>query len=282
MPTLEEQLSGKDRSDVWRRFPWWLLIILIFLAFMAWRIITDEEYNAAFLFIKGSLGTIEDLLNGDLLAFVGKGISVTLYVTFVSFIISIFLGLLAGLGRVSKNTVIRNLAITYVEFVRGLPIIVLIFTFAFVVVPEVSRAIGTDNRALPSTTRGIIALSFFYGAFMGEIFRAGIESIPKGQSEAARSLGMTGSQSMRYIILPQAIRNILPALGNDFIAILKDSSLLSVLAVREITQQSRLYAGSTFRFIETYLVLTFIYLAMTLALSLLLQWYGRRLKTNER
>ena len=282
MPTLEEQLSGKDRSDIWRRFPWWLLIILIFLAFMAWRIITDEEYNAAFLFIKGSLGTIEDLLNGDLLAFVGKGISVTLYVTFVSFIISIFLGLLAGLGRVSKNTVIRNLAITYVEFVRGLPIIVLIFTFAFVVVPEVSRAIGTDNRALPSTTRGIIALSFFYGAFMGEIFRAGIESIPKGQSEAARSLGMTGSQSMRYIILPQAIRNILPALGNDFIAILKDSSLLSVLAVREITQQSRLYAGSTFRFIETYLVLTFIYLAMTLALSLLLQWYGRRLKTNER
>ena len=201
---------------------------------------------------------------------------------FVSFIISIVLGLLAGLGRVSKNTVIRNLAITYVEFVRGLPIIVLIFTFAFVVVPEVSRAIGTDNRALPSTTRGIIALSFFYGAFMGEIFRAGIESIPKGQAEAARSLGMTGSQSMRYIILPQAIRNILPALGNDFIAILKDSSLLSVLAVREITQQSRLYAGSTFRFIETYLVLTFIYLAMTLALSLLLQWYGRRLKTNER
>jgi polar amino acid transport system permease protein len=117
---------------------------------------------------------------------------------------------------------------------------------------------------------------------MGEIFRAGIESIPKGQSEAARSLGMTGSQSMRYIIMPQAIRNILPALGNDFIAILKDSSLLSVLAVREITQQSRLYAGSSFRFRETYLVLTFLYLGITLVLSLLLQWYGRRLKTNER
>ncbi len=282
MATLEEQLGGKDRGDSWKQFPWWLVVILFFLAAMGWLIITNEEYNAAFQFIKGSLGTIEDLLNGEILAFVGKGISVTLYVTFVSFIISIVLGLLAGLGRVSKNTIIRNLAITYVEFVRGLPILVLIFTFAFVVVPEVSRAIGTDNRALPSTTRGIIALSFFYGAFMGEIFRAGIESIPKGQSEAARSLGMTGSQSMRYIIMPQAIRNILPALGNDFIAILKDSSLLSVLAVREITQQSRLYAGSSFRFRETYLVLTFLYLGITLVLSLLLQWYGRRLKTNER
>ena len=282
MATLEEQLGGKDRADSWKQFPWWLVIIVIFLVIMALLIITNEEYNAAFQFIIGSLGSIEDLLNGEILAFIGKGISVTLYVTFVSFVISILLGLLAGLGRVSKNTIIRNLAITYVEFVRGLPVLVLIFTFAFVVVPEITRAIGTDNQSMPSTTRGIIALAFFYGAFMGEIFRAGIESIPKGQSEAARSLGMTGSQSMRHIILPQAVRNILPALGNDFIAILKDSSLLSVLAVREITQQSRLYAGSSFRFRETYLVLTFLYLGMTVALSLILQWYGRRLNTNER
>lgn len=282
MATLEEQLGGKDRADSWKQFPWWLVVILIFLAAMAWLIITDEEYKAAFQFIIGGLGTIDDLLNGEFLAFIGKGISLTIYITVVSFVVSIFLGLLAGLGRVSKNTVIRNLAITYVEFVRGLPILVLIFTFAFVVVPEVARAVGADNQALPSTTRGIIALAFFYGAFMGEIFRAGIESIPKGQSEAARSLGMTGGQSMRYIILPQAVRNILPALGNDFIAILKDSSLLSVLAVREITQQSRLYAGSSFRFRETYLVLTFLYLGMTVALSLILQWYGRRISTNER
>ena len=282
MSTLEEQLGGKDRSELYKQFPWWLVVILAFLALMAFLIITDEEYNQAFQFIKGELGTIEDLLNGEFLAFIGKGISVTLYVTFVSFIISVVLGLLAGLGRMSHNTFIRNLAITYVEFVRGLPVLVLIFTFAFVVVPEISRAVGTDNQALPGTTRGIIALAFFYGAFMGEIFRAGIESIPSGQSEAARSLGMTVAQAMRHVILPQAIRNILPALGNDFIAILKDSSLLSVLAVREITQQSRLYAGSSFRFRETYLVLTFLYLGMTLALSLLLQWYGRRLGTDER
>lgn len=282
MATLEEQLGGKDRADVFKQFPWWLLAILAFLAFMAYLIITNENFNAAFQFIIGAPGTLQDLLNGELLAFIGIGITLTLYVTFVSFFISVILGLLAGLGRLSKNTFIRNLSITYVEFVRGLPILVLIFTFAFVVVPEVAQAVGVDNQALPGTTRGIIALSFFYGAFMGEIFRAGIESIPKGQTEAARSLGMTAGQSMRHVILPQAVRNILPALGNDFIAILKDSSLLSVLAVREITQQSRLYAGASFRFREAYLVTTFLYLGLTLSLSLLLQWYGRRIGTDER
>jgi polar amino acid transport system permease protein len=281
MATLEEQLGGKDPRDKLRRFPWWLAIILAFLLFMAILIIVNPEYREAFNFIIGEIGSIEDLLDGEILAFIGKGLSVTLYVTIVSFVFSIILGLLAGLGRVSKNTVIRNMAITYVEFVRGLPILVLIFTFAFVVVPEISGAFGFDNQSIPGATRGIIALAFFYGAFMGETFRAGIESIPGGQKEAALSVGMTGRQAMRHIVLPQAIRNILPALGNDFIAILKDSSLLSVLAVREITQQSRLYSGSSFRFKEAYLVLTFLYLSLTLALSLILQWYGKRLKTHE-
>ena len=117
---------------------------------------------------------------------------------------------------------------------------------------------------------------------MAEIFRAGIESIPTGQMEAARSLGMTRFQAMRNIILPQAIRNILPALGNDFIAMLKDSSLLSVLAVDEITYKARLYAGSSFRFRETYLVLTVLYLTMTLALSLAPAWYERRIRVGDR
>jgi polar amino acid transport system permease protein len=159
--------------------------------------------------------------------------------------------------------------------------LVLIFTIAFVLVPAITDLLGLANRAIPNSTRGIIALSVIYGAFMAEIFRAGIESIPRGQSEAARSLGMTAAQSMRHIILPQAIRNIMPALGNDFIATLKDSSLLSVLAVREITQMSRLYAGSSFRFRESYLVLTFLYLTMTLVLSLLLRWYEGRIRTSE-
>jgi polar amino acid transport system permease protein len=281
MATLEEQLGGKNRGDAFKQFPWWLVAIIAFLALMAVLIIVNPEYNQAFQFIKGSLGSIEDLLNGELLAFVGTGISMTLYITIVAFLISLVIGLIVGIGRVSKNTAVRNLAIFYVEFIRGVPMLVLIFTIAFVLVPAVTEALGIENRSVAQSTRGIIALSVIYGAFMAEIFRAGIESIPRGQSEAARSLGMTAAQSMRYIILPQAIRNIMPALGNDFIATLKDSSLLSVLAVREITQMSRLYAGSSFRFRESYLVLTFLYLTMTLLLSLLLRWYENRIRTDE-
>lgn len=281
MATLEEQLGGKDRGDAFKQFPWWLVAIIAFLVLMAVLIIVNPEYNQAFQFIKGSAGSFVDLFDGEIVAFVGTGISMTLYITIVSFLISLVIGLIVGIGRVSKNTAIRNLAIFYVEFIRGVPMLVLIFTIAFVLVPTVTDAIGVENRVVAQSTRGIIALSVIYGAFMAEIFRAGIESIPRGQSEAARSLGMTAAQSMRHIILPQAIRNIMPALGNDFIATLKDSSLLSVLAVREITQMSRLYAGSSFRFRESYLVLTFLYLTMTLLLSLLLRWYENRIRTDE-
>ncbi len=142
--------------------------------------------------------------------------------------------------------------------------------------------IVTYAGSVSTTARAITALAIIYGAFLAEIFRAGIESVPRGQTEAARSLGMTNAQSMRVIILPQAIRNILPALGNDFIAMLKDSSLVSVLAVRDLTQQARLYAGSSFRFRESYLVLTFLYLTITIVLSLTLRWYERRLKQDGR
>jgi polar amino acid transport system permease protein len=282
MATLEEQLGGKDRGDAFKQFPWWLVAIIAFLVIMALVIIFNPFYRNAFLFIKGSPGSFEDIADGGMLAFVGTGITLTLYITVVSFLLSLVIGLFVGVGRVSKNTVIRNLAIFYVEFIRGVPMLVLIFTIAFVLVPEVTRAVGLENQSIPNSTRGIIALSVIYGAFMAEIFRAGIESIPRGQSEAARSLGMTAVQAMRYVILPQAIRNVMPALGNDFIATLKDSSLVSVLAVREITQLSRLHAGSSFRFRESYLVLTFLYLGMTLILSLLLRWYEGRIRTNER
>lgn len=214
--------------------------------------------------------------------FIFPGISTTLYLTLGGFGLALLFGLLAGLGRISQNRLVRNIAITYVEFIRGVPTLVLILTLAFVLVPAVSNSIGIDNRDVSIELRAILALAIIYGAFLAEIFRAGIESIPKGQMEAARSLGMSARQAMQYIILPQAIRNISPALGNDFIAMLKDSSLASVLAVRELTQRSRLHAGSTFRFPESYLVIVFLYLAMTITLSLLLRWYERRIRVGER
>lgn len=249
--------TGASPQDKWRDFPWWLVIIFIALGTMAYLVGTSENYSEAYKFIL-------------------PGIQITLYTTLVAFAAALVLGLLAGLGRISKNIIIRNVATTYVEMIRGVPTLVLIFTLAIVVVPAIVDALDISIKLITQNTRAIIALAVIYGAFLAEIFRAGIESIPKGQMEAARSLGMSYGQAMRYIILPQAIRNIAPALGNDFIAMLKDSSLVSVLAVRDITQRARLHAGSTFRFRETYLVLTFLYLTMTIGLSLLLRWYEHR------
>ncbi len=256
-PELQIETDADWRGS-WREFPWWLVAIFVFLGLMAVLIITVPEFNEAFKFIL-------------------PGIQITLYTTFTAFAFALILGLLAGLGRISKNPAIRNIAITYIEFIRGVPTLVLIFTLAFVIVPAMVDLLGIDNRAVSQNTRAIIALAIIYGAFLAEVFRAGIESIPKGQMEAARSVGMSYAQSMRHIILPQAIRNISPALGNDFIAMLKDSSLVSVLAVRDLTQRARLHASGTFRFRESYLVLTFFYLAMTIALSLLLRWYEKRM-----
>lgn len=278
----EPQMEGAGVSKTsWQGFPWWLIAIISFLIFMAVLITVNSDYGRAFNFIKGNLGGIEGFQKDGIAGFIGQGITITIYTTLVAFAIALVIGLLAGLGRVSTNALIRNVAITYIEFIRGVPTLVLIFTLAFVLVPALAGLLGIDGQSISTNARGIVALAIIYGAFLAEVFRAGIESVPKGQMEAARSLGLNGRQAMRFVILPQAIRNVLPALGNDFIAMLKDSSLVSVLAVRDITQQARLYAGSTFRFRESYLVLTFLYLSMTIALSLLLRWYERRLRQNE-
>lgn len=276
-PEIQTQ-EDPNWSANWREFPWWLLAIFAFLVIMAYLIATTPNFREAFDFIKGGFEIVSEPGQFEIVV---EGFWMTVKVTLTAFAIALVLGLMAGLGRISHNTFIRNLAITYIEFIRGVPTLVLIFTLAFVIVPSVADAIGFENK-LGQDWRAIVALSVIYGAFLAEIFRAGIESIPGGQMEAARSLGMSYSQAMRNIILPQAIRNISPALGNDFIAMLKDSSLVSVLAVRDLTQMARLYAGSTFRFRESYLVLTFFYLSMTLALSLLLRWYERRLGKNTR
>ncbi len=244
----------------WRTFPYWLAGIVLFLVGIGYLIVTGIQFRRAFDFLL-------------------VGLKLTLYVTFGAFIVGMFLGLVAAVGRLSRNVFANNLARFYIEFIRGVPMLVLLVTFAIVVVPDVIDAIGISRRFFDLTHRAIIALGTVYGAFLAEVFRAGIQSIPYGQTEAARSLGMSRRQAMRHIVLPQAIRNILPALGNDFIALLKDSSLVSILAVRELAQMAKLYSGNSFRFRETYLVVTFFYLSMTVLLSLLVQWYGRRIGT---
>ncbi len=274
-----EDLSSKRRL---RDLPWWLFAILLIAIYAVFVISTNEEYNSAFVFIKA-------------------GLFITINTTLKAYSIAIVFGLLAGLGRISKNAVINNLARFYVELIRGIPILVLIFFIALVGVPVLvnqlnefgfwlsDQGIGflgkvftaITNKDIEMQDRAIIALAVTYGAYLAEIFRAGIQSITKGQMEAARSLGMSYRQSMWYVILPQAIRNVLPALGNDFVAMVKDSSLVSVLAVRDITQVARLYAGSTFRFRESYVTLAVIYLTLTVFLSIGVQFLERRLKTHD-
>ena len=265
-----------------RDLPWWFFAIVLIAVYVFFIISTNENYNATFNFIK-------------------QGLAITVKTTLIAYAFAILFGLLAGLGRISKNLFLNNLSRLYVELIRGIPILVLIFFIALVGVPVLVDFLnnigfwlserGVDflgkvftavtNQDISMNSRAIIALAFTYGAYLAEIFRAGIQSIARGQMEAARSLGMSYGQSMRYVILPQAVRNVLPALGNDFVAMVKDSSLVSVLAVRDITQVSRLYAGTTFRFREAYIILAVLYLTMTVILSLGVQLLERRLKTHD-
>ncbi|MHC1740762.1 MAG: amino acid ABC transporter permease [Anaerolineaceae bacterium] len=271
-PSLKERL---------RDLPWWIIAIFAIAVLVFILITTNSDYQEAFIFIKA-------------------GLVVTLSTTFFAFLIALTLGLITGLGRISENIFFKNLATFYVEVVRGIPMLVLIFFIALVGVPAAVNGIhalgawlstsglaglsvvfsGAKNNSVPMNIRAIIALSITYGAFLAEIFRAGIQSIDKGQMEAARSQGMTKWQAMWFIILPQAIRNVLPALGNDFISMLKDSSLVSILAVRDITQIARLYAGNTFKYQTTYITLAVMYLTMTIALSFLVKFFERRFQID--
>ncbi len=261
------------------RLPYWLLAALL-LALV-------------FLFVMLSRADYRVILNAT-----AKGIGTTVYVTLIAYLLAMLAGLLIGLMRVSKNRLAREASSFYVEIVRGVPMLVILYYIAFVGAPALAAALswvgstlvaltgltgvfgplaGIQTRDLDFTFRAILALTLGYSAFVAEIFRAGIESIGRGQMEAARSVGMSYGQAMRYVILPQAVRNVLPPLGNDFIAMLKDSSLVSVLGVQDITQIGKVYSSSTFRFFETYNVVAFLYLIMTVGLALLVRWLERRM-----
>jgi len=238
--------------------PWWLIGIVATILVIAFFIATKEVWRDGFGFIVG-------------------GLTITLFVTLGGFVIAIVLGLFIGLARLSKNTIVRNLAMYYIELVRGIPVLVTIIVISIVVFGQFFRSMGL---APPSPAiRGTLALGLIYAAFIAEVFRAGIESIPTGQREAGESVGLSKRQVTRLVVLPQAIKNIMPALGNDLIALLKDSSLVSIVAVRELTQMTKLWTGSNFHFMEGYFVLAGIYLTLTLSLSLLLRWYEKRIAT---
>jgi polar amino acid transport system permease protein len=194
----------------------------------------------------------------DIYKFLPDGILNTFLVTVLSIIFAILIGFITGLGRLSRNVFINGIANVYVELIRGIPLLVQLFYIYF--------AIGYFIK-LPRLTAAVIALAICYGAYMGEIFRAGIASISKGQMEAALSLGFSRGQAIRKIIIPQTIRVILPPIGNEFIALLKDSSLVSIIAVTDLLRRGREFASTTFTYFETLTVVALVYLVMTLLLS---------------
>jgi polar amino acid transport system permease protein len=249
-----------------REVPWWLLAIALLGVVTLWAIISDGGYTEIFLALTG-------------------GVATTLWVTVVAFGLACLLGLLVALARTSGLRVFREIATFYTEIVRGIPVLVLLFYVAFVGAPALVQAVNfllapliamgwTDPlsiRTLDFTWRAILALTVCYSAFIAEVFRAGIEAVPRGQVEAARSLGLKPRVIFRHIVGPQALRTILPPLGNDFIAMIKDSALVSALGVQDITQLGKVYSSGTFKFFETYNVVAFLYLVMTISLSLLVR-----------
>ncbi|WP_456325798.1 amino acid ABC transporter permease [Desulfonauticus submarinus] len=208
-----------------------------------------------------------------ILTFVSDGILVTFEVTFASIFFSLIVGLIIGLGRISKNKFINLIASVYVEVIRGIPLLVQLFYIYY--------ALGSFFQ-VPPFVAAITAMTICYGAYMGEVFRAGIESIDHGQTEAARSLGFNRRQTMFYVIIPQAMRTILPPVGNEFIALLKDTSLVSILAVGDLLRRGREFATETFAYFETYTMVALVYLLITLILSKIVSITEEKMRPYEK
>ncbi|MBU1564771.1 MAG: amino acid ABC transporter permease [Proteobacteria bacterium] len=222
----------------------------------------------------------EELFAGDTVGFTKSwhlgplmlGLWTTLWLSGVSSFFGLFLGLITGLARVSKNFTIRWIALLYVECIRGTPLLVQIFIAYFF--------LGTVFN-LSRNVCGVGALALFAGAYVAEIVRAGIQSISKGQTEAARSLGMTAFQTMRDVVMPQAFKRILPPLSGQFISLIKDSSLVSVIAITDLTKSGREIITSTFATFEVWLIVAAMYLLVTSLLSQLVFYMERRLAVSD-
>ncbi|HZG31389.1 MAG TPA: amino acid ABC transporter permease [Ensifer sp.] len=270
-------LQAQNSSDGEAQgFPWWLAVLVTIAAAVGIAIAVNDVYVQVF----------ETVIHG---------LWVTVGVTLTAFVLASALGLCIALMALSGSKWAQQTARFYTEIIRGVPILVLLFYIAFVGAPALTEAInflatplikaGVMDpllvRDISLMWRAILALTIGYSAFISEVFRAGIMSVDKGQIEAAKSLGLSRFQRFRLVVLPQAIRVILPPLGNDFVAMVKDSSLVSVLGVQDITQLGKVYASGSFRFFETYSIVAYVYLILTVGLSLGLRRLEKRLRRNQ-
>jgi His/Glu/Gln/Arg/opine family amino acid ABC transporter permease subunit len=260
----------KDPKD---DFPWWLVLLVGIGLWLFYEVWANQIY-------------------ADVLQTLAKGIWITAAVTVIAYSSACVMGLGLALAGLSRWQILRQASRLYVEVVRGVPIIVLLLYVAFAAAPALVIAVnwvlgfvGAEpwkTRDFPLIARAVIALTIAYSAFLAEVFRAGLVAVDKGQIEAGMALGLSGWQRFRHIVFPQAFRTILPPLGNDFVAMVKDSSLVSVLGVSDITQLGKVTAAGNFRYFETYNVVALVYLTMTISLSLVLRRLEARLKDKEK
>ncbi len=257
---------------IFSKVPYWLLAAVVLGIVFFWKTVSNQELSV-------------------ILSAVSKGIRTTVIVSLIAYFLATLLGLFLGLMKTSSVRIIREIATFYIEIVRGIPMLVVLYYIAFVGAPALVSAVNwlitplitfgivspLSVRDLDFVSRAVLALMIGYSAFIAEIFRAGIESVQRGQKEAAKALGLSRWQAMRKIILPQAVRNVLPPLANEFVAMIKDSALVSALGVQDITQLGKVYSSSTFRFFETYNIVAFLYLVMTISLSLLIKLLEKHL-----
>ena len=208
------------------------------------------------------------------------GVAETLKVTVVALFFGVLIGLLACLGRMSKHFIPRAIATSYIEIIRGTPTLVQALFFYFGINGLLVSATGGDVRMTPLVA-GMIVCSLNSGAYVAEIFRAGIQSVDKGQMEAARSLCMPQKLAMKEIILPQAVRTILPSLGNEFIVLVKETSILSVIGVTEITRVGQIQASINYKVFSTYLGVAIVYFVLTFTLSRLVNYLERRMAVSD-
>lgn len=255
-----------------REFPLWLVIIVVTGLWMFGRVLTTDIY-------------------ADVLSRLMRGLGITVVVTLISYAGACVLGLALAMAQLSRVYLLRQIARLYVEVMRGIPIIVLLLYVAFVLAPALVAGWNwlaalldlapVRGRDFPLLWRAVIALTFAYASFLAEVFRAGLLAVPQGQIEAATALGLSRWMRFRHVVLPQAFRLILPPLGNDFVSMVKDSSLVSVLGVTDITQLGKVISAGNFRYFETYNVVSLLYLTLTISLSLALRALEARLRRRQ-
>jgi polar amino acid transport system permease protein len=269
-PIVAEIAAADSRRRLSFRVTFILTWVVLLGAFIIWLLTLPENsltgrkpFDPAFILEK--------------LPFLLAGVPMTIMVSIASIVFAVLLALIGALGRLSPSAIIYGVASLYVSVVRGTPLIVqILFVFWAIpqIIPELSR--------VPAPVMGVVALAFNYGAYMTEIFRAGIQAVPSGQREAAMALGMSDRRIMIRIVLPQAVRIVTPAIGNEFIAMIKDSALVSWIGVQELLWRARIEGSANFRSLEMYLTAALIYWILTMVLSLAQDRLEKRMARGDR